>query len=281
MNNPITKFPIGVFDSGVGGLTVLSALQKQLPNETFLYFGDTARLPYGTKSPDTVIRYARQAIQLLIGQGVKLIVLACNTVSALALHSLQQEFAHIPIVGVIEPGALAACRSSTSGHIVVIATEATVKAESYQQAIRRLRPSAKVIAQGCGLFVALAEEGWLDGPIVEAIAERYLQPLFLNPETHLPDCLVLGCTHFPVLADAIKKVVGQDIFVVDSAHTTASVVIELLEKLGLHHQASESTIMGVTPVRFLVTDDPGRFIKVAAQFLGLNLQAVDITLIDL
>lgn len=265
--------PIGVFDSGVGGLTVLNALQKQLPQESFLYLGDTARLPYGTKSSETVIRYARQAIQLLIKRGVKLIVLACNTVSALALEVLQQEFPDIPILGVIKPGALAACEASSNGHIAVIATEATVNAGSYQEAIKKLCPDATVITQSCNLFVALAEEGWLEGLIVEAVAERYLCPLLLQH----PDCLVLGCTHFPVLIKAIQKVAGDEISIVDSAKTTASVVAQILQGSGLTepHKKDPATL------KFLVTDDPNRFIRVAKQFLGMKLNLSDIELVDL
>lgn len=267
------KLPIGVFDSGVGGLTVLTALQQQLPQESFLYFGDTARLPYGTKSQETVVRYARQATQLLVDRGVKFIVLACNTVSALALPTLQEEFPDLSILGVIEPGAVAACQASRDGLIAVIATEATINAQSYQQAIKQLRPEAKVTTQACSLFVALAEEGWMDGPITEAIAERYLRPLLLQS----PDCLVLGCTHFPVLIKAIQKVVGDKICIVDSAKTTASVAAKMLQYSGLTDQHAE----GPATLQFLVTDDPKRFIKVAKPFLGMTLNVSDIELVDL
>ena len=264
--------PIGVFDSGVGGLTVLSAVQQQLPHESFLYLGDTARLPYGTKSPDTVIRYAKQATQLLVDHGVKFIVLACNTVSALGLPILQEEFPDIPILGVIEPGAVAACQASRNGHIAVIATEATVNAQSYQQAIKDLRPEAKVIAQGCSLFVALAEEGWLEGPVTEAVTERYLRPLLLQD----PDCLVLGCTHFPVLIKAIQKVAGNKICIVDSAKTTASVAAKMLQHAGLTDQRTKNPAL----LKFLVTDDPSRFVRVAEQLLGMKLNLSEIELVD-
>ena len=272
-----SHLPIGVFDSGVGGLTVLRALQQQLPNESFLYFGDTARLPYGTKSPDTVIRYARQATQLLIDRGVKLIVIACNTVSALALNVLQQEFNNISVVGVIEPGAAAACKTSVNGHIAVIATEATVNAHSYQQAIKKIRPDAVITAQGCSLFVALAEEGWLEGPITEAVAERYLRPLLLQQGGVSPDCLVLGCTHFPVLIKAIKKIVGEKICIVDSAQTTATVVAKMLQQSELKNTQTTNP----AKVKFLVTDDPKRFVRVTRQFLGMALDVSEVELVDL
>ena len=267
------KSPIGVFDSGVGGLTVLNALQQKLPQESFLYFGDTARLPYGTKSPETVIRYARQATQLLLNRGVKFIVLACNTVSALALKTLQKEFSNIRILGVIEAGVEAACQASMQGPIAVIATEATLNAQSYQQAIKKLRPDVKVIAQACSLFVPLAEEGWLEGSITEAVAERYLDPLLLQN----PDCLVLGCTHFPVLIKAIQKVAGSKIRIVDSAKTTANIAEKMLQHAGLRNQNSK----GSAKLQFLVTDDPQRFIRVAKQFLGINLTLSEIELVDL
>lgn len=268
-----SQLPIGVFDSGVGGLTVLNALQQHLPHESFLYLGDTARLPYGTKSSETVTRYAKQAVQLLINRGVKFIILACNTVSALALHSLQQEFPNIPILGVIEPGAIAACQASTHGRIAVIATEATVNACSYQQAIKERFPDATVIVQSCSLFVALAEEGWLEGAIPEAVAERYLRPLLLQH----PDCLVLGCTHFPLLTQAIQKVVGNQVHIVDSAETTASFAAKMLQQKGLANPCPEDSAR----LRCFVTDDPHRFIRVAKQFLGLQLEASEVELVDL
>jgi glutamate racemase len=214
--------PIGVFDSGVGGLTVLRALLRELPHEDFVYLGDTARLPYGTKSPGSIRQYSLQAARLLHQQGVKCLVVACNTASAVALDALTQEFAPVPVLGVLEPGAAAACRATREGHIAVLATESTVRGGAYQQAIARRLPGATVIARACPLFVAFAEEGWLEGPVVDAVIQRYLDDIFVAgaPSAH-PDTLLLGCTHFPVLAPAIAGVVGSAVTIVDSAATTA------------------------------------------------------------
>ncbi|HYF97665.1 MAG TPA: glutamate racemase [Coxiellaceae bacterium] len=265
--------PIGVFDSGVGGLTVLKALQNQLPHESFIYLGDTARLPYGTKSPETIARYAQQASEILVQRGIKLLVVACNTASTVALPLLQEQFKNIPVVGVIEAGAKAACAQSKNEHIVVIATEATIQGQAYQRAIKALVPQAKVLTQSCGLFVALAEEGWLAGKEAESIATRYLKPLFENADH--PDCLVLGCTHFPVLLPAIRAVVGDKVVIVDSAQTTAELVKEILQKNNL---LSESAI---AKTRFLVTDAPQRFIRVAPNFLAKALKNEEVELVDI
>lgn len=270
----LKNLPIGVFDSGVGGLTVLRALQKSLPNESFLYLGDTARLPYGTKSQEIVIRYATQVSEILIRRGIKFLVVACNTASALALSALQQNFPDIPIIGVLEPGAKAACLASKNGNIAVIATEATVKAAGYQQAIHKIRPDAKVIAQSCGLFVALAEEGLIDDPITEAIARRYLAPLLTQQSDFIPDCLVLGCTHFPVLLETIKKVVNKNITIIDSAQTTAELVNNTL------HAQALLTTQNQKFTKFLVTDAPERFSKVAQHFLGIHIPLENIELVD-
>ena len=184
------SLPIGVFDSGVGGLTVLRALREALPHESFVYLGDTARLPYGTKSPGTVQRYARQAAQALVDRGVKLLVLACNTVSAVAVEPLRAHFGPLPVVGVVEPGAEAACAASATGHILVTGTEGTIRGGAYERAIRAQRPDARVTGQACPLFVALAEEGWTHGEVPRLAARRYLEPaLAADPNI---DCIVLG-----------------------------------------------------------------------------------------
>ncbi|MET0840864.1 MAG: glutamate racemase, partial [Methyloceanibacter sp.] len=215
--------PIGVFDSGMGGLTVLKALTARLPNERFVYLGDTARLPYGTKSAETVQAYALQATRLLLDEGVKMLVVACNTASAVALGLLQEAFAPLPVVGVIEPGARAGVAATSNRRIAVIATEGTVRGGAYARAIRRLMSDAEVTQQPCGVFVALAEEGWIDGPVVAGVVQRYLDDIFVAGavEAH-PDTLVLGCTHFPVLAPAIASVIGPAVTIVDSAATTAA-----------------------------------------------------------
>jgi glutamate racemase len=240
----VREAPIGVFDSGVGGLTVLKALAAELPHEHFVYLGDTARLPYGTKSPETVARYALQAAEALCEYGVKCLVIACNTASSVGLPAIRAHIQGVPIIGVIEPGAEAACAASRSGHIAVIATEGTVRGGAYQEAILRLRSRARVVAQPTQLFVALAEEGLHQGPIADSIARHYLDPLFRDPSSFpdsrlspgpgfSPDTLVLGCTHFPMLAGAIRAAVGPDIQIVDSAATTAKSVRETLERESL------------------------------------------------
>jgi len=271
------SLPIGVFDSGVGGLTVLRALKKALPREDFLYLGDTARLPYGTKSGATVARYALQTTRVLVEQGVKMLVIACNTASSVALPGLAAAYPGLPIIGVIEPGARACCEHAPNGRIAVIATRGTVRGAAYQTAILHLRPQATIATRPTQLFVAMAEEGWVDGPEVEAVAERYLAPLMAEFPGGRPDCLVLGCTHFPVLAAAIRKVLPEGVCLVDSAETTAeSVVLELAER-GLEKPAD----MQGGHVRFFATDDPERFASVGEIFLGQPLSPDEVTLIDL
>lgn len=268
--------PIGVFDSGVGGLTVLKALMQQLPNESFIYLGDTARLPYGTKSADTIRRYTLQTAQLLIKRGIKMLVIACNTASSVALESLQQALPEIPVVGVIIPGATAAASVTKSGHIAVIATEGTVRNGAYQRAIHERYPTATIHSQACPLLVALTEEGWHDGEIVEAIIARYLQPLLQQTATFHPDSLVLGCTHFPVLFSTIQKIAGPTITLVDSASTTALAVADLLTQKQLQRQATSPP-----SCQFLATDATERFARIASQFLGKSLSEQDVQLVDL
>lgn len=269
----LRDLPIGVFDSGVGGLTVLRALRDRLPHESFVYLGDTARLPYGTKSADSVLRYSLQASEFLVGRGIKYLVIACNTASSVALEALRARFAPMPVIGVIEPGAAAGCRATKSGAIAVIATEATVRGGAYQRCITRLRPDAHVIATPCSLFVALAEEGWTDGPVVEAIAHRYLDPVF-QAEPQI-DTLLLGCTHFPVLAAALRKVVGPEIAIVDSAATTAA---ELAAQLETDDRSAKSSAGRVS---LLATDGPERFARVGSLFLGERFAAEDVEVVDL
>jgi glutamate racemase len=267
--------PIGVFDSGVGGLTVLRVLQKYLPNESFVYLGDTARLPYGTKSEQTVIHYSLGATEILRNFGIKLLVVACSTASSIALIALRETLKPLPVIGVLEPGARAACELSRNGKIVVIATETTVHAGGYQRLIQQIRPDATVIAKGCSLFVPLAEEGWVEGPIAEAIATAYLQQLFSVESESLPDCLVLGCTHFPLLEKTIKKVIGDQITIVDSAVATAKIVKDTLEEQSL---LNGKIVPSMT--RFLVTDSPQRFVNTAIQFLGRPVSIDEVELVD-
>lgn len=268
--------PVGVFDSGVGGLTVLRALVEALPAEDYLYLGDTARLPYGTKSPDSIRRYALQAAGLLKARGVKCLVVACNTASAVALDALAAAFAPVPVLGVLEPGAAAACQATRSGRIAVIATESTVRGEAYQRSITRRLPSAVVTARPCPLFVALAEEGWTDGPIVEAVAHRYLDDLFANaPPDRRPDTLVLGCTHFPVVAPTLKVVLGPGVAIVDSAATTAAVLARVLGERDLARPTGGGSL------QLLATDDAARFARVGGTFLGRVVDPAQVEIVDL
>jgi glutamate racemase len=266
--------PIGVFDSGVGGLTVLDALRRHLPHENFLYLGDTARLPYGSKSPETVRRYARQAAGRLVERGVKLLVIACNTASAVAVEDLADAFAPLPVVGVIEPGAEAACAASETGHVLVTGTEGTIRGGAYQRALLARRPQLRIEAVACPLFVALAEEGWIEGPIPESVARRYLE-LELAELTDHVDTVVLGCTHFPVLRGVLARVCGPGVTLVDSAETTARAVARMLGVPRGPSSPAEGQI------RFLATDAPERFARVGAVFLGHSIRVEDVELVDL
>lgn len=268
-----SNLPIGVFDSGVGGLTVLDALRRRLPFEHFLYLGDTARLPYGTKSRDSIAQYSLQAAGLLVGMGIKCLVVACNTASAVALEALQERFRPLPVIGVVEPGAEAGCQVSRGGRIAVIATESTVREGAYQRAILRRRPDAIVMARACPLFVALAEEGMTSGPIAEAVAHWYLDELLAQQH---PDTLVLGCTHFPVLVEVVRSVTGPEVALVDSAATTAIALERILGREALLNA-------GRSPGRlqFLATDGPERFARVGSLFLHEPISARDVSLVDL
>lgn len=270
------QLPIGLFDSGVGGLTVLNAMRINMPGEDYLYLGDTARLPYGTKSRHTIIRYAVQASAKLIDRQIKLLVVACNTATAAALPTLRQTFPTIPIIGVVDPGAEAACHASSTGNIAVIATESTVRGGAYQDAILHRRPDARVRSIACPLLVPAAEEGWLEGPIVESIISHYLDPL-LNGDDR-PDCLVLGCTHYPLLEQAIRQVAGPDIVLVDSAATTAEDVQSCLDNTRMSHPQQQDRV-GVT--RFFTTDDVPRFARTGSLFLRAPISENEVSLVDL
>lgn len=266
----LSALPIGIFDSGVGGLTVLRALREALPQEDFLYLGDTARVPYGTRSPETVQRYARQASALLFRRGIKALVVACNTASAAALDALRADYPDVLIEGVIEPGARAALSASRNRKIAVIATEGTVAGGAYPRAIRALDAAARVEQRACPLLVAFAEEGWTEGPVLDGALARYFDGLFRGV-----DVLVLGCTHFPTLGDAIRNAIPRDVSVVDSAATTASVVVQDLAARGLQRTA------GGGKVHFLVTDNLSRFERMAARFLGEAPAHDEIELVDI
>lgn len=274
-SNPQSELPIGIFDSGVGGLTVLKSIRERLPREHLLYLGDTARLPYGTKGSETVSRYAVQAAGHLVERGIKLLVVACNTASAVAMPALMQEFAPLPVIGVVEAGADAAVAASNSGHIAVLATESTVRGGAYSRAIRARRADALVFAQACSLFVALAEEGWTDGALVESVAREYLHPLLEEKKRDGLDTVVLGCTHFPLLKQAIAHVAGEELQLVDSGEVVARAVETLLDTNQLARTA------GSGDARFLATDNPERFARVGSLFLGQPIAADSVEVVDL
>ncbi len=270
--------PIGIFDSGVGGLTVYRALHERLPDEHFVYLGDTARVPYGTKSLATVERYATENARFLESHGIKLLVVACNTASALALHAIR-EAVSVDVVGVIDPGARAAVERTNGKPIGVIGTEATMQSEAYRRSISRLDPSAEVIERACPLFVSLAEEGWAETEVARTVADHYLSDLRKSDL----GALVMGCTHYPILRSVISEAVGKDIPLIDSGDATAEEVQSLLEIKGLSRTGSPSE----GQVRqlcddldhFYVTDAAHRFSKVAERFLGAAptvLEAVEV-----
>jgi glutamate racemase len=250
----------------------MRALVERLPRESFVYLGDTARLPYGSKSADTVRRYAVQCASALMRHRIKLLVVACNTASATALPTLTEALKPVPVLGVIEPGAEAAVKAAPSGRIAVIATEGTVKGGAYQRAIHARNPNAVVTQQACPLFVALAEEGLTQEPIVELATRRYLDPLLTGAS---PECLVLGCTHFPVLKDTIALIAGPRVKLVDSAETTAVAVEHLLNDRELARTSGARTL------RFLATDAPERFARVGEIFLDAKIAPTDVELVDL
>ncbi len=278
MNTVKTQsLPIGVFDSGVGGLTVLKALREALPNEDLVYLGDTARLPYGTKSPASISRYACQATRLLQDQGIKLLVVACNTASAVALDALREQMVPLPVIGVIAPGATAAVEAHPKGSHLVLATEATVRLGAYRRAIEERDSDASVQELACEMLVSLAEEGWLGGDIVAAIVRRYLDELQeYDKQSRRPDCVILGCTHFPLLRDAIATEIDDGTTIVDSASTTAAVAVSELAKAGLLNDQSQAGTLTL-----LATDGATRFARVGGQFLGEDLTPEDIRIVDL
>ncbi len=261
--------PIGIFDSGVGGLTVLKALEKALPGESFIYLGDTARVPYGTKSPSTIIRYSRELTSILTGRGVKTIVVACNTSSALSMEALRHDFTQ-PMTGVIEPGAANAVETTKTGAVLVLATQATVASGAYRNAILARDPKIKVYERACPLFVPLAEEGWTDEVVTQMVAERYLGDL----RRESIDTVVLGCTHYPILRPMIERVVKPGTKIVDSAETTAVAVAKLLKLHGLEAPAS-GTGGKKSPTKFLVTDSGERFRAIGELFLEAKLGTVE------
>lgn len=254
---------IGVFDSGIGGLTVYQAIKEKMTQEKVIYLGDTARLPYGTKSPEAIIHFSLENAQFLLKQSVKLIVVACNSSTSYALQHLQDSL-DIPVIGVIEPGCEAAVKASQH-YIGVIGTAATIMSRAYEKAILKRKPEAKILSRECPLFVPLVEEGWIDHPITRMVIAEYLLPL----KKAGIDTLVLGCTHYPVLKAVIAEVLGKDITLIDSAKTTANQVFVTLTSLGWLNSGQEGG-----EDEFYVTDFPERFQKVATLFLKRTLEKV-------
>lgn len=258
--------PIGIFDSGLGGLTVFKQIKNHLPGENLIYFGDTARVPYGTKSSETVKRYAREIVEFLLQRDVKMIVAACNTVSALALDEIRQSVS-VPILGVIKPGAKSAVRASSTGRIGIIGTRATVDSGAYGKEIRNIESTAKTFSLACPIFVPLAEEGWYNNEVARKTAEIYLTPMKDNQI----DVLILGCTHYPVFKTLIGEVLGEKTSLIDSAVAVASAVEEIVEPSGNSSQSN-----GSPEYSFFVTDESQRFRTVGRIFLGEKLERIQL-----
>lgn len=257
--------PIGVFDSGIGGLTLVKALVEELPSESVVYFGDTARVPYGTKSKSTIVRFSLENVELLLRFDVKCIVVACNTSSSLALPTLRKYF-KVPIIGVIRAGALAAVRRTRNKRVGVIGTRATVESRAYETAVARVDPAVTVYSQSCPLFVPLVETGWLNGSVCRMVSEQYLKPL----QRHRIDTLILGCTHYPLLAPTIQRVMGGGVALIDSAKETVA------EVRGMLMGADLLCDQHVKPrYRFFVTDEPDHFTQLGEQFLGRSIRSVE------
>ncbi|HMA25726.1 MAG TPA: glutamate racemase [Gemmatimonadaceae bacterium] len=258
--------PVGVFDSGVGGLTVAHEVIRQLPHESLLYFGDTARIPYGPKSPETVRRYSREIADFLCDEGVKSIVIACNTATAHALTALRDEF-DMPVIGVVEPGARAAVSVTTGGRIGVIGTVGTIKSGAYERAIRAIDPDVRITARACPLFVPVVEEGWTDHEATRLIAREYLEPLVAADI----DTLVLGCTHYPLLKPLLHEILGPGVRLIDSAEETAA---ETARTLAAANLAAPSD--AEPTYRFVASDDPLQFLQLGQRFLGDTIEGVEI-----
>jgi glutamate racemase len=257
--------PIGVFDSGIGGLTVVSALRRLLPNESIYYLGDTARVPYGGKSASTVQRYSLEIAALLLGENAKTLIVACNTASALALPVLRERVP-VTVTGVIEPGARAAASATRNGHIGVIGTRATIKSGAYERALRGLNPELRVTARACPLLVPLIEEGWLESDVTDKVVMQYLEPLLEDGV----DTLVLGCTHYPLLRPAISRLLGDAVTLVDSAENCATALRDLLQEEGLAAGAEGGHL------QVALTDPPDSFLRIADEALNLDVGEIQL-----
>lgn len=264
---PLNNQFIGIFDSGIGGLTVVKEIINLLPGENLVYLGDTARVPYGTKSRNSVIRYAESNTKFLLSKGIKILIVACNTASAYSLETLKQSL-HIPVIGVIEPGAKKAAEITSTGNIGVIGTPSTIRSGAYSSALLKINDKLNIFQKSCPLFVPLAEEGWLDGDITHRIAEKYLDEI-LNQGI---DVLILGCTHYPLLKDTIKKVAGDGVTLVDSAEETAHELFHLVESLKI----TNSEYNGLTR-EFYLTDNSETFVTISSKFLGNEIGEIKVT----
>lgn len=257
--------PIGVFDSGIGGLTVLKEIIEQLPGEDIIYFGDTARIPYGTRSKEIVIKYVIQSFDFLMTKNIKAIVVGCNTASALALEAVKEKF-HLPIIGVVEPGAKAAVSFTKNNTIGVIGTEGTINSDSYQRTIRRKLPTAEIIGVPCPLFVPIVEEGWENSDVADVAAEKYL----LELREHNIDTLVLGCTHYPALRYTIGKVMGKEVKLVNPAYETAKLTKILLKEEGILNEKIEGGNH-----KYYVSDDPDKFRRIGGNIIRRQIGIVE------
>ncbi len=256
--------PIGIFDSGVGGLTVVAKMQEILPKENLVYFGDTARVPYGTKSKETVTKFSVENVEFLMEHNVKLVIVACNTASSLSLDFLKRCF-KVPIIGVIEPGAREAASVTRNDRIGVIGTHATVSSGAYEKAIKKINPRYSVFTQACPLFVPLVEEGWVDKAVTDSVAQIYLKPL----KRRSVDTLILGCTHYPILRGVLRKNMGQGVILIDSAREVAREAREILDASGLLNGSGSKG-----KYKFFVSDEPNRFIRIGEQFLKKRINCV-------
>ena len=265
--------PIGVFDSGVGGLTVAREIMRQIPDERIVYFGDTARVPYGSKSPNTIIRYSRQIIRFLRTKNVKAIVVACNTASAFALETIKPEL-DIPIIGVVKPGAKVAAQTTQNGKIGVIGTEGTIRSEIYTKTIHRENKDAQVMGRACPLFVPLVEEGWIKDPVTVAVAERYLQPF---KESDI-DTLILGCTHYPLLRSTVREIMGEGVNLVNPAYETAVELRRLLSEQGIANDGK--TKDGEEKYQFYVSDGAEKFKHFANSILPYDIEQTQLIPIE-
>ncbi|MBR5931086.1 MAG: glutamate racemase [Lachnospiraceae bacterium] len=268
----IRNLPVGVFDSGVGGLTVAREIFRNLPNEKIIYFGDTARVPYGNKTKETIIRYSKQIANFLLSQGVKAIVVACNTASALALNELKDSI-DVPVIGVVEPGARAAAAATKNGRIGVIGTEGTISSGLYSEFIRKIRPDCQIFGQPCPLFVSLVEEGMIDDEVTITMIHRYLDHMIENDDI---DTLILGCTHYPLLRTVIAREIGDAVTLVNPAYETANALKALLE----HKDLSNDTSFDLSDHSFFVSDGALKFQQFASSVLELDIQNTKLKILE-